>query len=91
MNSIANTVGRHVLSLEGTDQSSVSLQNLPPESRPTRPTWRPCHEPLTVAKLEPFFEYTISLDNDGLGWVDLMVRPRAGMAMDSKRKDRNID
>ncbi len=37
-------------------------------------------QPVREAELEPFLEYVISLDRDGLGWVDLIVRPRAGRA-----------
>ena len=35
-----------------------------------------------ATELEPFLEHVTSLDRDGLGWVDLIVRPRAGGPMD---------
>ena len=34
--------------------------------------------PLAVTELEGFLQHVTSLDQDGLGWVDLIARPRAG-------------
>lgn len=38
-------------------------------------------EPLDARELEPFLSYVISLDREGLGWVDLIVRPRAALTI----------
>jgi FkbM family methyltransferase len=35
-------------------------------------------KPVGDTELESFLEYVVSLDRDGLGWVDLIVRPGAG-------------
>jgi hypothetical protein len=41
-------------------------------------------KPLAAAELEAFLQHVTSLDRDGLGWVDLIARPRAG----DRRSDR---
>lgn len=42
--------------------------------------------PLGDAELKRFLEYVISLDRDSLGWVDLIVCPRGGMATGERRQ-----
>lgn len=34
-------------------------------------------QPLAAEELEAFLSYVVSLDREGLGWVDLIVRPRS--------------
>ena len=79
----------HWLRSQGTDPLSccatwwaATRSPSTPSASPTRrPAWPRCStRPLAATELEAFLQHVISLDRDGLGWVDLIARPRAGIA-----------